>query len=99
MPLLRRGEHRLAVRIGGILVDAPLDLGAEMGDEPLNWPRGCVAERADRMPFDLLGDVEQHVDLAFLRATLNHALHDAPHPSGAFTARRTLAAAFMLIKV
>src|ERR1700690_1009547 len=31
-PLLRRREHRLAVRIGGILIDAPLDLGAEMCD-------------------------------------------------------------------
>src|ERR1700722_2343508 len=70
--LLRRGEHRLAVGGGRILVDATLDLGAEMSDEPLNRPGGCVAERADRMAFDLLGDVEQHVDLALLRATLNH---------------------------
>src|ERR1700722_12611125 len=56
--LLRRCEHRLAVRIGRILVDATLDLGSEMSDETLNRPRGGVAERADRMPFALLGDVE-----------------------------------------
>src|ERR1700727_584768 len=97
--LLRRREYRLAVRIGSILVDAPLDLGAEMGNEPLNRPRGRVAERTNRMPFDLLGDVEQHVDLAFLRTPLNHTLHDTPHPSGAFAARRALAAAFVLIKI
>src|SRR5580693_7204482 len=29
-PLLRRGEHRLAVRVGRILIDAPLVLRAEM---------------------------------------------------------------------
>src|SRR3984957_9129119 len=97
--LLRRGEHRLAVRIGCILVDAPLDLGSEMGDEPLNRPGCGVAEGANRMPFDLLGDVQQHVDLAFLRATLNHALHDAPHPSGAFATGRALAAALMLVEI
>src|SRR5580700_5484250 len=56
--LLRRRERRLAVGIGGILVDAPLDLGSEMGDESLNWPCGCVAERANRVPFDLLSNVK-----------------------------------------
>src|ERR1700735_1948855 len=99
MPLLRCRQHRLAVRIDAILVDAPLDLGAEMGDEPLYRPCGRVAEGANCMPFDLLSDVEEHVDLAFLRTTLNHTLHDTPHPSGAFATRCALAAAFVLIKI
>src|ERR1700722_15724168 len=99
MPLLRCREHRLAVRIGGILVDAPLNLGAEMGDKPLDRPCGRIAEGANCMPFDLLGDVEEHIDLAFLRTTLNHTLHDTPHPPGAFAARCALAAAFMLIEI
>src|SRR3984885_10023838 len=51
------------------------------------------------MPLDLLGDIEQHVDLAFLRATLDYTLHDTPHPPRAFAARRALAAAFVLIKI
>ena len=90
---------RLAVRIGRILVDAPLDLGAEMGDEALDRPGRGVAERADRVALDLLGDVEQHVDLALLRAALGHARHHPPHPAGAFAAGRALAAALVLVEI
>src|SRR6185437_5234961 len=92
-PLLRRHAHRLAVRIGRILVDAALDLGPEMRDQPLDRPGRRVAERADRMALDQLGDVEQHVDLALLRPALRHAGHHPPHPASALAARRTLAAA------
>jgi hypothetical protein len=46
--------------------------------------------------FDLLGHVEQHVDLALLGAAFDHALHNAHHPAGAFAARRALAAALVL---
>src|SRR5580693_7665174 len=88
MPLLRRRRQRFAMRVGRISVDAPLDLGTEMGDEPLDRPGRSVAERADRMTFDLLGDVEQHIDFALLSPAFDHALHDAPHPSRTFATGR-----------
>src|SRR5208337_5509013 len=94
--LLRRGRQRLAVRVGRILVDAPLDLGAEMGDEPLDRPGRGVAESADRVAFDLLRHIEQHVDFALLRAALGHPADHAPHPARAFAAGRALTAALVL---
>src|SRR5271166_715585 len=99
MPLLRRRAHRLAVRVSRILVDATLDLGAEMGDEALDRPSGRITERADRVAFDLLSHIEQHVDLALLRAALGHPADHAPHPARAFAAGRALTAALVLVEV
>ena len=54
-----------------------------------NVHRPCrrVAEGADRVPFDLLGDVEQHVDLALLRRpstmrSMTRHIHPAPSRQG-----------------
>ena len=41
-----------------------LELVPVMLDEALHRPRRGVAERADRVPFDLVRDVDQHVDVA-----------------------------------
>src|SRR5947209_2905016 len=62
-PSLRRHTHRLGVRVRRIFVDAPLDLGAEVAQQPLHRPRRTVAERANRVALDLLGHIHQHVDL------------------------------------
>src|ERR1700712_1109354 len=45
-----------------ILVDTFFDLVTEMRDQALDRPGGSVAERADGVAFDLLGDLQQHVD-------------------------------------
>src|SRR5215218_667371 len=92
-PSLRRHAHGLGMRVRRILVDAPLDLGAEMANEPLHRPGRAVAERANGMTLDLLGHVHQHVDLAPVRAAFGHAHQHAPHPAHALSARRALAAA------
>src|SRR5580704_11529305 len=63
---LRRGPHRLGVRVGRIFVDAPFDLGAEVAQQPLHRPGRAVAEGADGVALDLLCHLEQHVDLALL---------------------------------
>src|SRR5580704_6523087 len=63
---LRRGPHRLGARVGRIFVDAPLDLGAEVAQQPLHRPGRAVAEGADGVALDLLCHLEQHVDLALL---------------------------------
>src|SRR4051794_6279287 len=70
--LLRRVQHGLRMRVGGILIDACFDLMTEMRYQALDRPGRGIAERADRMALDLLGDVEQHVDLALLGAALDH---------------------------
>jgi len=51
------------------------------------------------MTFHLLGNFEQHVNFVVRALALDHPLHHAPHPTGTFTARRTLTAAFVLIEV
>src|SRR5215469_9153499 len=88
---LRRGN-------GAVLGDAPLHLRAEMADQPLDWPHRTIGQRADRMPLDFVGHVEQHVDLSRRGVTLNHALHDPPYPTGTLSARGALAAALVLVE-
>src|SRR3546814_19054016 len=54
---------------------------------------------SDLTLFDLLGHVEQRVDLADVGVAGAQPLHHAPHPAGAFAARGALAAAFMLVEI
>src|SRR3546814_16702284 len=70
-----------------------------MLDQPLDRPCGGVAVRTDGVAFDLLGDVEQSVDLADVGVAGAQPLHHAPHPAGALAARGALAAAFMLVEI
>src|SRR3954471_24205453 len=95
MPSLRRLQHALARALG----DAALELWAEMPDQALDRPGGGVAQRADRMALDLLGDVEQLIDRLDLGVAGPQFLHDPPHPAGALTARGALAAALMLVEI
>src|SRR6185437_12191045 len=71
----------------------------EMRDQTLDRPRRGVAERADGVTLDLLCNLEQHVDLALVGATLGHAGQNPPHPAGALAAWRTLAAALVLVEI
>ena len=45
--------RRLA-RTGAVLGDAPLELGAEMPDQPLDRPGRGIAQGADRVALDLV---------------------------------------------
>src|SRR4051812_34452942 len=84
----------LHVRLAGaVLVDPVLDLVAEVAEQALDRPGRRIAQAADGVAFDLRRDVQQHVDLRHLRLAGHHPLHHAPHPAGALTARRALAAA------
>src|SRR5215470_19402028 len=87
------------MRICRVFIDATFDLVAEVAEQPLHRPGGAVTEGADRVPFDLLGDLHQHVDLALVGAAFGHAGQHAPHPSHALPARRTLAAALVFVKI
>src|SRR3546814_18468655 len=82
-----------------ILADTAFDFRAEMLDQHLDRPCGGVAERTDGVAFDLLGDVEQSVDLADVGVADAQPLHPAPHPADALSARGHLAAAFILVEI
>ena len=65
-------------------LDAPLQLRPEVPDQALDRPGRRVAEGADRVALDLIGHVQQHVDLLQLRLALDHAVstrHIQPVPS------------------
>src|SRR5262245_41144545 len=97
--LLRRHRDRLGMRPSRILVDAALDLGPEVAEQPLHRPGGAVAEGADRVALDLVSDVEQRVDLTLMGSAFRHAREHAPHPAHALAAGSALAAALVLVEV
>src|SRR6476661_11227060 len=104
--LLRRNHVRgiedsgiVDIRFPRIFVDARLDLVTEMRDQALDRPRRRIAERAYGVALDLLGDFQQHIDLALVGAALGHPGQDPPHPAGALAARRALAAALVLVEI
>src|SRR6516164_1948411 len=70
-----------------------------MRDQALDRPRRGIAERADGVALDLLGDLKQHVDLALVRAALGHAAENPPHPPRSLAARGALATALMLVEI
>src|SRR4051812_40353202 len=70
-----------------------------MADEALDRPGGRIAQRADSVALDLLGDVEQLIDIRYLRVAFAQPLHHAPHPPGALAARGALAATLMLVEI
>ena len=80
------------------MLDPVLNLIAEMPDQTLNRPGRRIAQSADRMPLDLLGHIQQHVDFLRLRITCHQTVHHPHHPSRTFTARCALATAFVLIE-
>ena len=82
-----------------VAVDARFHLGPEMADQTLHRPGRGIAQRADGVAFDLLGHVEQQIDLALLRLAALQALQHAPHPAAALAAGRALAAALVLVEV
>src|SRR5262245_59900920 len=69
-----------------------LELVAEVAQEALHGPGGSIAERADRVPFDPVGDVDQHVELLLAALTALDAADHAMHPARPLTAGRALAA-------
>src|SRR6516165_6268978 len=97
--LLRRYPDRLWVRVCAVVVDASLDLVAEVTDQALHRPGRAVAERTDGVALDLGCDFHQHVDLALVRAAFRHAAEHPPHPTHALAAGRALATALVFVEV
>ena len=58
-----RSRPRALDDAAAAVLDHVFELVAEMLQEALHRPRGGVAERADRVAFDLVRDVDQHVEV------------------------------------
>mmetsp|Transcript_29325 Transcript_29325/g.50220 ORF Transcript_29325/g.50220 Transcript_29325/m.50220 type:complete len:387 (+) Transcript_29325:480-1640(+) len=82
-----------------LLHNSHLNLRPEGADESLHGPRGRVAQGADRVAFDLIGELLEHVDLLELGVARDEAVHDVGHPRGALAARRALAARLVLVEL
>jgi len=82
-----------------VLLDAGLKLGPEVPDEALDGPRERLAQRADGVSLDLLGQLQEHVDLALARLAALQALHDLRGPLAALAAGGALSAALVLVEL
>src|SRR5215831_20139627 len=75
-----------------LVLNHVLELVAEVLQEALHGPRGRVAERADRMAFDLVRDVDEHVEIGLRALPLRDPREHAVEPARTLAARRALAA-------
>jgi hypothetical protein len=80
-------------------LDPLLHLRTEMPHETLDGPCGGVAEGADGAALDLLGDLEQHVDLTDVGPAGLEAVHHVHHPGRALTTGRALVAGLVLVEL
>ena len=79
--------------------DTALHLRPEMPDQALYRPDTTISQRTDRVTFDLLGDIPEHIDFLNLGVSGDHAGHHPIDPAHAFTARRTLTATLMPVEM
>src|SRR5215210_9143638 len=63
------------------VLDVVLELVPEMADETLHRPRCRIAERTDRVPFDLVRHVDQHVDVGLATLPRQDAQQRAIQPA------------------
>src|SRR6516164_6998230 len=61
-------------------------------------PCRIVGQRANRVAFDLVRDIEQSVYLRDSRIARDHPLHDPPYPTQTLAARGALATTLVLVK-
>src|SRR5665213_1516149 len=73
------------------MVDHVFELVAVVLQEALHRPRRRIAERADRVPLDVIGDIEQEIQLIAPGVACEHAAQEAIHPTRTLAARRALA--------
>src|SRR6056297_4165844 len=81
---------------GFLCLDAILDLIAEVTDQALYRPGRRVAKGTNRVTLDLLGHVEQHVDLLDIRLAAHQPVHHPHHPARALATGGALSAALVL---
>lgn len=85
--------------LGLVAVNAVLDITSELSDETLNGPCSSITQRADRVTFDLIRQLLQHVNLGEVSVTQLHALKHVNHPTSTLTAGSTLTARLVLVEL
>ena len=71
----------MAVELG----HSSFDFGSEMANESLDGPSGGVAQSADGVAFDLLGQLPQGVDLVGMRVAFHESIHHFQQPRRALS--------------
>ena len=81
------------------MIDVMLELRPKMLDEALHRQRGGIAERANRSTLDVIRDGGQHIEVFLTALAVLDPVHHSPEPTGAFAARRALAARFLEVEI
>src|SRR5690348_9845379 len=76
------------------VIDHVLELVAEMLEEALHRPGRGIAERADGVPFDTVGDIDEERELLAPRLAGEDPLQQPVHPARALATGRALTAGF-----
>jgi hypothetical protein len=96
-------RHKLALAselgvLSFVAVNTVLDITSELSDKTLNRPGSSVTQRADRVTFDLVRQLFQHVDLSEVSVTDLHTLEHVYHPPSTLTTRRALTTRLVLVE-
>lgn len=97
--MLPTTSERLATALLCVLLDPGLKLGPEVSDQTLDGPSESLAESADGVALDLLGELLHHVDLALAGSAHLEAVHDLLGPFGTLATRGALAARLVMVKL
>lgn len=85
--------------LAGEISNLGLDLGTEVAHETLDGPGSGLTQSADGVALDLLGELEDHVDLAVLSLASVQTVHHLQQPGGTLTAGSALTAGLVLEEV
>lgn len=97
--MLPSARQSLATILACVVTHTSLELGPEVADKALDGPREGLAEGADGVTLDLLGELLEHVNLAAARLAVLEALHDLFGPLGSLAAGRALAAGLVPVEL
>jgi hypothetical protein len=81
-----------------VLLDAGLQLGAEVTDQTLDGPGEGLTQSANSVTLNLLGELLEHVDLTLAGVANLHALHHLLGPLATLTAGGALTARLVAVE-
>src|SRR5882672_2249798 len=93
-----RSRDAVSDHAAALVFDHVFEFVAEVLDGALHGPRRRVAERADRVAFDAVRDIDDEVQVLHAPFACEDSLHHAVHPARAFPAGRALATGFGFVE-
>lgn len=85
--------------LGMVLVNSVLDLVTVVLYQALHWPGCSIAQRTNRVPFNLLCQLPQHIDLSIVSLTDLKSTHSISQPTRTLSARSALTTTLVLVKL